>query len=209
MFVETMTLEQIRVEIERCNTQARRRVVHIFNDPSYRRVCLKLKPVEYREFKMIDFACNGFKFHFVPNTYGKHDYKKRGISILTFVTFLWKGSLWSASIEPFGTRIEVKAFYTPHFFDRYAERLGLTGSLIDIMKRFHLNNKTSMATRYENDNHEDSVFITLDEGTGFGTWFNGYVLFKTFIRDDMLFEDQMDLYNSGVSAMQRYMSEAV
>lgn len=202
MYVETMTLEQVKREIERCDEYLHRKIWHIGSDSSYRRACLKLGQEEKRYFNTVDFKYGGFTFHLIPYTGGKREFKRIGIQILSFVTFMREGKLWSATLMPKNKVLTVTDFYHPHFFTRYAERLGIEyESTVELIGRYHRSNISWHWDDYYKEGYEDNIFITVSEGTCFGTKYEGYRLYMTFVRNDMLFNDQMGLHKVGVAAL--------
>lgn len=192
MYVETMTLEQVKREIETGIRQTGRKVAEILGGKQYRRACLNLGPEEKRFFKRIDYTHSGIGFHVIPWVAGKHDYKRNGMNSVLFVTFMYKGRLWAAM----PTNFKATTFFIPHFFYRYAERNGLdTEGIIDTMTRFFKTNSIGKFNDYEHEGYEDSVFVSFCDGSGFGTKYGDYVVFKTFVRDDMLFKDQIGIHD--------------
>lgn len=211
MYVETMTFEQIRKEICGCEDYLLRKTNNILNDSSYRRVCLNIGPEERRVFKRVDFKYDGFTFHIIPYTEGKRHYKKNGVCGIFFVSFMRGGRLWAASVK--GMDYKVYAFYMPHFFDRYSERNGMEyTSTIDIMTLFFKNNHSYVWEDYECNGYDDSVFSTMGDGIGLGNRFGNrsdeYVVFKTYVTEAMLFEDQKGMYEEGYFERVCYMREA-
>ena len=218
MYVETMTFEQIRKEIRGCEDYIIRKSNNILNDSSYRRVCLNIGPEEHRVFKRVDFKYDGFTFHIIPYTEGKRHYKKNGVCGIFFISFMKGGRLWGATIKGMGYNegmdYNVYAFYMPHFFDRYSERNGMEyTSTIDIMTLFFKNNSLYVWGDYECNGYDDSVFSTMGDGIGLGNRFGNrsdeYVVFKTYVTEGMLFEDQKDIYEEGSVERERFIREVV
>jgi len=193
MYVDTMTIEQIKKEIESVMKNVCRKCADILGNKNYKRVCLKLDAEERHVFKRVDFSHNGIKYHIIPFVDGKHDYKKRGMNSVLFATFIWKGGLWAVLIAD---NLKPRSFYTPHFFDRFIERnkVAADGTL-DIMTSFFIKNSISTFDDYKHGDYKDSVFVAFEDGVGFGTKFDGYVVFKTFVSEKMLFENQQKIYD--------------
>ena len=88
-----------------------------------------------------------------------------------------------------------KAFFTPHFFDRYRERIGLPLDMPKmevmkdwIMKNYHLNSDAQGSEKYP-----DGIFCAYPSGVGLGRELpDGNSEMKTFITYDMLRGEQVE-----------------
>ena len=164
---------------------------YLFEDPKYRKVCLKLKKDEYHPFKQIDFTsrATGFDYHIIPYVFGKRDYLKRGITLCVFLTFRKHNRLWACTIC---NDYSFFVFFSSHFFDRYEERERKDGCVrLELMTDFFRRNHTFSPSPYTHPEHPDSVFVAMDEGIGFGTSEYGRdILVTTYISSDMLYKEQ-------------------
>jgi hypothetical protein len=204
-----MTLEQVKAEVERCDSYIATRVVRMVNEN--RRYCIKNNTTGKKFFKRVDFKHNGLNFHFTPYTEGKSHFKKHGLNFFSFVTFIMNGRLWAATIRPNEKRvITVTEFYTPHFFDRYIERNGVDEeTIVEVIDKFQKRNVFDHWDDYEKEGYENNVMITMEEGTAFGTKCEGYLRFNTFVRHDMLFNDQRNMHKVGLMAIENMKRHAV
>ena len=88
-----------------------------------------------------------------------------------------------------------KAFFTPHFFDRYRERTGLPMDMPKmevmkdwIMKNLHLNSDTQ-----GNEKYPDGIFCAYPSGVALGRELpDGNSEMKTFITYEMLRGEQIE-----------------
>lgn len=194
MYVETMALDQVRVEIKKEEDYIHTKVYHMLNDDSkYKKLCMKIQDKEFHTFNMIDFVSkkSGLTYHIIPCTFGKRYYLKYGIEYLSYVTFRKYNKIWTCITG------EIDVFVAPHFFDRYEERKDKNyESRFGLISEFFLSNQAMRAHEYNHPDHKNSLFFTLNDGVGFGTKLESSFLLSTFVREDMLFDNQTDLHTS-------------
>jgi len=96
--------------------------------------------------------------------------------------------------------------FTAHYFDRYAERLGITKTRYEAIskrdqiiklwsEKFILNNRSWVEIIKEKDGSETMLDYHPD-GLGIGTIENNIILFKTFISNNLLKQNQIEKYNN-------------
>ena len=190
MYVESMTLEEIRREIIKDSDYINIKIESILSDNKYRKACLKMNTTNLHYFKRVDFTNkkSGFEYHMIPSTFGKRDYLKNGMKILVFVTFRWHKRTWVCI--PLHNSDNL-LFVAPHFFDRYMERAEkIAEDRLSLITYFLSKNRILSDADYVHQDHENSLFWTMDDGIGFGTKHKDYKVMSTYVRKDMVFENQ-------------------
>jgi hypothetical protein len=198
MYVDTMTLDEIKSLIISEMEYVHRKVISVISDSKYRKACLRMTGDDLRYFNRVDFTSknSGIEYHIIISTYGKRDYLKNGLKTLTFSTFRRNNRVWVCSLYNKGDRF---LFITPHFFDRYMERLGQCeyDNRLSLITDFFTKNRILSSINYQCPNHENSIFWSMDDGVGFGTREKEYRVLTTFVRKDMVFENQIEYLMSG------------
>ena len=88
-----------------------------------------------------------------------------------------------------------KAFFTPHFFDRYRERTGLPMDMpkMDVMKDWIMKNLHLNSDAQGNEKYPDGIFCAYPSGVALGRELpDGNSEMKTFITYDMLRGEQIE-----------------
>ena len=88
-----------------------------------------------------------------------------------------------------------KAFFTPHFFDRYKERTGLPMDLpkMDVMKDWIMKNLHLNSDAQGNEKYPDGIFCAYPSGVALGRELpDGNSEMKTFVTYDMLRGEQIE-----------------
>ena len=92
-----------------------------------------------------------------------------------------------------------KAFFTPHFFDRYKERTGLPMDMpkMEVMKDWILNNVHLNSDAQGNEKYPDGIFCAYPTGIALGRELpDGNSEMKTFITYEMLRGEQIEKCDS-------------
>lgn len=103
---------------------------------------------------------------------------------------------FNLSSNPHQPRILIN---TPHFYSRYAQRLGLKETGVELMIRYFKNNQSSFldyqpSERYDTE-HKAGVIGSLNEGIAIGAITdNNNFIFRTFITYDMTRGEQIEKY---------------
>jgi hypothetical protein len=87
-----------------------------------------------------------------------------------------------------------KAFFTPHFFDRYKERTGLPMDMpkMEVMKDWIMKNLHLNSDAQGNEKYPDGIFCAYPSGVALGRELpDGNSEMKTFITYDMLRENKL------------------
>lgn len=191
MYVDTMTFSQISKEIIKDRSYLCSKVNYVLEDSKYRRASLKLKNEGYHPFKRVDFTSKktGFEYHLLPFVFGKRDYLKNSMGFCVFLTFRKHNRLWACFI---GQSLTEVLFFTPHFFDRYAERGdGDSDNRLDLITGFFMKNRAFNYSEYLHPKHPDSIFVTIGDGIGLGSKLDGSSkIVTTYVSKDMLYEEQ-------------------
>ena len=74
--------------------------------------------------------------------------------------------------------------YTSHFFDRYKERLGITGQRIDVVKEFIRTELKHMKSGSSFESFSGKIIYNLRSGLGLGVESGDLILIKTFISEN-------------------------
>lgn len=88
-----------------------------------------------------------------------------------------------------------KAFFTPHFFDRYKERTGLPMDMpkMDVIKGWILKNQHLNSDAQGNDKYPDGIFCAYPSGVALGRELpDGNSEMRTFITYEMLRSEQVE-----------------
>lgn len=96
-----------------------------------------------------------------------------------------------------------KAFFTPHFFDRYKERTGLPSDMlkIEVMKDWILKNHHLNSDAQGNEKYPDGIFCTYPTGVALGRDLpDGNSEMRTFITYEMLRGKQVEKSEKQVRA---------
>lgn len=103
-----------------------------------------------------------------------------------FVTYNAPGGLYAILVTLYNGAAKY-VFYCPHFFSRYAERMDLNLTGIDLLKCYFKRNANYVFTR----KHPDVVGTAQDGiALGFETEYGNF-MFKTFVSNEMLKGEQV------------------
>ncbi len=147
----------------------------------------------FKEFTLLSDRNN--RFYIVPIGMNKTSLKKNGAYKIYIVFFPYKGGVCvctlSADIE---RRVITPDFYLPHFFDRYRERYEGNENSEEFRKTvfdFLLYNGETYSEKVPDSKYgEDAIIARCVDGIMLGHKYGNIHLYKTFISDDMLFDDQ-------------------
>ena len=87
--------------------------------------------------------------------------------------------------------------FTPHFFSRYAERMGIDLTGLELIRRFFERNPNRMykgAVRTVGELKREEVYFTCEDGVGIGLVGDMFEI-RTFITHDMLKGEQIDEFS--------------
>ena len=148
--------------------------------PKYWRAVIKTKPKRLKIFAPVMVSGNRGIDYMYFGVYRQTD----GFH---FVGFMYLDSNPLAKPE--------KAFFTPHFFDRYKERTGLPldMSKMDVMKDWIMKNYHLNSDAQGNEKYPEGIFCAYPSGVALGRELpDGNSEMKTFITYDMLRGEQVE-----------------
>ena len=91
--------------------------------------------------------------------------------------------------------------YLPHFFERYAERMHVDKTGVDLIKHFYrhnhaADNDTTQELSGKGSRTDNSIHMCFDEGIGMGEYLNfEHVVLKTFVTYDMTSGEQKEVFS--------------
>ena len=189
-YVDSMSYEQIADFIKSDFSNFIKRVCQETINKDYDRIIRIKKRQGYDGeiyFKPIHLKRHNLDYYIIPNTYSYKDYVERGTLLLLFVTFMKDGRLHVAYIQEDLTIV----FIEPHLFDRYKERAGVENdNKIDIIIDFLKQNRVASYIDYKHDTIDNSIIVTIKDGVVFGVKNKNYLVYKTYINRQMMFENQ-------------------
>lgn len=148
----------------------------------------------FKEFTLKSARNN--RFYIVPIGMNKTSLKKNGAYKIYVVFFPYK---WGMCVCTLSANVErgiiTPDFYLPHFFDRYRERYEGNENSEEFRKTvfdFLLYNGETHTEKVPNSKYgEDAIITRCVDGIMLGHQYGNIHLYKTFISDDMLFDDQI------------------
>ena len=151
-------------------------------DKAYRKIMLKKKAQDVIFFKPEERVSNGYKYVIFPKSYGKSDYKRKGLIYHVVTPFYIDGRQFYIMYNKDFTACQV---YTKHFFERYMERhLGLCGTPDYYIISNYLKD-TDCVVAYSDiniDKYENCIYGSTRIGVGCGTRISqNVILFNTYI----------------------------
>lgn len=185
MIVPTMKYAEIANEIDKDLVALYAYIEKALSVSKYRKIGMKhTKPVH---FKPIYWESNRHNKYFViPCTNGKKDLKKYGMLFYVWCYYKGeKGELNGVMIASSGAY----CFYKNHLFMRYAERFfnDSTMEILDLMVEFATHNTfTVNMPFYSARKYTNSYIGKVEDGVILGTKSNGYMIYNTFIAEEML-----------------------
>lgn len=135
-------------------------------------------------------------FYIVPIAMNKTSLKKNGAYKIYIAFFPYRGGMCVCTLGTNGVNKVTPDFYLPHFFDRYKERFSgdeKSQAFKDFVFDFFLYNGESTTKRTPDSKYgEDAIFTRCIDGIMLGYEYGNIHLYKTFISDDLLFDDQIE-----------------
>lgn len=179
MFLKNMTDKEFFDQFEKEHQELKRRAYCYWKREGRRQV---LKAGKFPAVKVFETKTNlGNTYIMTLRAATKHNFKNNIINLSYTV-------IVENDVEPmiinFSTRsndVIVARFYS-HFFRRYRERMNLTGSIKDLVKRYITYNSIAQYTFLERDEVGQHFYLSSDEGLSIGVITpEGQHLIKTFI----------------------------
>lgn len=134
-------------------------------------------------------------FYIVPVGMNKTSLKKNGAHKIYVVFFPYKRGMCVCTLGTNGVDKVTPDFYLPHFFDRYRERFAgddKSEEFRNTVFDFLLHNGETYTEKVPDSKYgEDAIITRCVDGIMLGHKFGNIHLYKTFISDDMLFDDQI------------------
>lgn len=148
----------------------------------------------FKEFTLKSARNN--RFYIVPIGMNKTSLKKNGAYKIYVAFFPYKRGMCVCTLSANVERgIITPDFYLPHFFDRYRERYEGNENSEEFRKTvfdFLLYNGETHTEKVPNSKYgEDAIITRCVDGIMLGHQYGNIHLYKTFISDDMLFDDQI------------------
>lgn len=194
MILPKMTYTEITNEIDKDLVALYAYIEKALSVSKYRKIGMKnTEPVH---FKPIYWESNRHNKYFViPCTNGKKDLKKYGMSFYVWCYYKGKnGELNGVMIASSGAY----CFYRNHLFMRYAERFfnDSTMETLDLMVEFATHNTFTVSRPFDTAvKYTNSYFGKVEDGIILGTMTNGYMVYNTFITEDMLKGSEINYSN--------------
>lgn len=133
-------------------------------------------------------------FYIVPIGMNKTSLKTNGAYKIYVVFFPYKRGVCVCTLGANGVKVTPN-FYLPHFFDRYRERYNNNEKSEEFRKTvfdFLLFNGETYTEKVPDSKYgEDAIITRCVDGIMLGHKYGNIHLYKTFISDDMLFDDQI------------------
>lgn len=148
----------------------------------------------FKEFTLKSARNN--RFYIVPIAMNKTSLKKNGASKIYIVFFPYRRGMCvcTLSVDAINRRM-TPDFYLPHFFDRYRERFAgdeKSEEFRNTVYDFLLYNGETITEKVPDSKYgEDAIFTRCVDGIMLGHEYDNIHLYKTFIADDMLFDEQI------------------
>lgn len=136
------------------------------------------------------------RFYVVPIAMNKTSLKKNGAYKIYIVFFPYRGGMCVCTLGvDAANRRMTPDFYLPHFFDRYRERFNGDENSEEFRNTvfdFLLYNGETVTEKVPDSKYgEDAIFTRGADGIMLGHEYGNIHLYKTFVSDDMLFDEQI------------------
>ena len=163
------------------------------------------KRCRFKEFTIKSERNN--QFYIVPVAMNRNSLKTNGPYKIYVVFFPYKGGICVCTLGINHIDKVAPNFFLPHFFDRYRERYAGNENSEEFRKTvfdFLLYNGETVTENVPDSKYgEDAIFTRCVDGIMLGHEYGSIHLYKTFVSDEMLFDEQiaksfrleMKLYN--------------
>lgn len=134
-------------------------------------------------------------FYIVPIGMNKTSLKRNGAYKIYVVFFPYRKGMCVCTLGTNGVDKITPDFYLPHFFDRYRERYSGNENSEEFRKTvfdFFLYNGETVTEKVPDSKYgEDAIFTRCPDGIMLGHEYGNIHLYKTFVSDDMLYDEQI------------------
>lgn len=179
-----MTPKELASEVRRDVQQLENGYMRHIDVQKYRRYMVKHKPTSYVYWPLQWESPNHNHYTVLLNSPNWQDFNRNGLCYIVYAVFEWKYGKAAAMITNDGKI----AIYTPHFFQRYNERIlhKQHNDATQTIEHFFKHNASQKSKTEQNG----ELYAVCVDGYQLGTIEDGVILFKTIVRFDMLYADQ-------------------